>query len=379
MFDSIINFIRDLYGREGFIPLHEPRFSEKDKAFVSDCIDSTFVSSVGKYVDEFENRICKYTGSPFAVATVNGTAALHVALILAGVKLGDEVLTQALNFVAAANAITYQGAKPIFLDSGKENLGMCPEALKNFLLEHTEKKDGFCINKKTGAKIKACVPMHVFGHSVDIDKINSICLEYNIIVIEDAAEALGSFSKDRHLGTIAPIGILSFNGNKVITTGGGGMILVKDEILAKRAKHLTTTAKTPHSWHFFHDEVGYNYRLPNLNAALGCSQMEGLEQSIHNKRETAGLYQQFFKNTPYQFMSEPSNCRSNYWLNAIIFKDGMEREAFLNQSHHAGVMTRPVWNLLVSLPEFKDCERDSLENAHYFSDRLVNIPSSVRV
>lgn len=379
MFEPVVSFIREMYGQDGFIPLHEPRFNPRDKELVSECIDSTFVSSVGKFVDQFEKMICEFTGSKYAVATVNGTASLHIALVLAGVEENDEVITQALTFVATANAISYQKAHPIFLDSGENNLGLCPKALRTYLEENTSIEDGVCVNKNTQRKIKACVPMHVFGHPVDIQEINQICREYNIVVIEDAAEALGSTIDDKHLGTLSPMGTLSFNGNKVITCGGGGMLLLQDEALAKKAKHLTTTAKIPHSWNFFHDEIGYNYRLPNLNAALGCAQMEKLESYINNKRETADLYQRFFQETPYKFIKEPNGSRSNYWLNALLLKDREERDQFLEETNKAEVMTRPVWELLTELPAFKGCERGPLTNARNYADRVVNIPSSVRI
>ncbi len=380
MFDEVIQFIRSLYGGDGFIPLHEPRFIGNEKQFVNDCIDSTFVSSVGEYVDRFEKMICDYTGSKFAVATMNGTAALHMALMLAEVEDQDEVLTQALTFVATANAISYIGAAPIFIDSAKDNLGMCPEDLAQFLSEKTEiRDDGYCYNKHTGKRVKACVPMHVFGHPAKLDEIIEVCSRYNITVIEDAAESLGSFYKKSHTGTIAPIGILSFNGNKTITSGGGGMILLQDEDTAKRAKYLTTTARVPHRWEFVHSEVGYNYRLPNLNAALACAQLEKLPEFLKNKRETASRYREFFKNQAYEFIEEPEGCESSYWLNAIMLQDREERDLFLSATNDAGVMTRPVWRLLSELPSFISCQRTELRNARLYDDRIVNIPSSVRI
>lgn len=379
MFDNVINFIRSIYG-EGFIPLHEPKFIGNEKAYLNDCIDSTYVSSVGKFVDQLEKMLCEITGSRFAVATVNGTAALHMSLILSGVEKDDEVLTQALTFVATANAITYTGAHCIFLDSAQDNLGLCPIDLEKFLAENTFiGKDGFCYNQVTKKRIKACIPMHVFGHPVKLDEIIKICQSYNISVIEDAAESIGSFYKKKHTGTIAPIGTLSFNGNKIVTSGGGGALLIQDEVLARRAKHLSTTAKVPHKWEFFHDEIGYNYRLPNLNAALLCAQLENLDLFKSNKREIAEKYKTFFSETEYKFISEPSQAESNYWLNAILLKNNEEQQKFLAFSNEAGVMTRPVWRLMPDLPAFKDCMKTELTHAKHYEKTLVNIPSSVRL
>lgn len=380
MFDVEINFVRSLYGEDGFIPLHEPRFVGNEKDYVNECINSTFVSSVGKFVDKFEQMICDFTGSKYAVATMNGTSALHLALVLADVGENDEVLTQALTFVATANAISYTGAQPVFIDSSAENLGMCPENLENFLKNNTEmSSDGYCYNKTTKKRIKACVPMHTFGHPVFLDQIQIICEQYNIFLIEDAAESLGSFYKGVHTGTIAPIGILSFNGNKIITSGGGGMLLIQDEMIAKKAKHLSTTAKIPHKWVFDHNEIGYNYRLPNLNAALACAQMENLPKFINNKRETAALYKEFFKKTNFKFVDEPKYCQSNFWLNAIICRDRSERDHFLEVTNQKGVMTRPLWKLMNEIAPFKNCQKTNLKNAEYYYDRIVNIPSSVRL
>ena len=377
MFDDVINFVRSIYGNE-FVPLHEPRFVGNEKKYLLDCIDSTFVSSVGKYVDRFEQMLCEITGSKYAIATVNGTAALHISLLLAGVERDDEVLTQALTFVATANAISYTGAHSVFLDSDIENLGLSSIDLENFLVANAEiRKDGFCYNKKTNRRIKACVPMHVFGHPVKIDEILRICSAYNITVIEDAAESLGSYYKGKHTGTIAPIGALSFNGNKIVTSGGGGAILIQDEKMAKRAKHLTTTAKIPHRWEFVHDEIGYNYRLPNLNAALLCAQLENLTSFIDNKRATAERYKEFFSNTPYTFLTEPKDCKSNYWLNAILLETKEQQQDFLQKTNDSGVMTRPIWQLMSELPAFKDSQKTDLINARKLADTVVNIPSSV--
>jgi perosamine synthetase len=377
MFDDIIKFIRSIYGDE-FIPLHEPRFVGNEKKYLNECIDSTFVSSVGKFVDKFEQMLCEITGSKFAVATVNGTAALHISLLLAGVERDDEVLTQALTFVATANAISYTGAHSVFLDSDKDNLGLSPNDLEKFLDQFGEmRSDGFCYNKKSGRRIKACVPMHVFGHPVKLDEILAVCSKYNITVIEDAAESLGSYYKGKHTGTIAPIGALSFNGNKIVTCGGGGALLIQDEKLAKRAKHITTTAKIPHRWEFRHDEVGYNYRLPNLNAALMCAQLENLEKFRQNKIQTANQYKEFFAKKNISFLTQPPECESNYWLNAISLKDKAEQLAFLTSTNDAGVMTRPIWELMSELPAFNNCQKTDLINAKKYSETIVNIPSSV--
>ena len=377
MFEEIIAFIRSLYG-EGFIPLHEPKFIGNEKAYINECIDSTFVSSVGKFVDKFEKMICEITGSNFAVATTNGTSALHVSLLLAEVTSQDEVITQALTFVATANAISYIGAKSIFLDSAPDNMGLCPDNLKSFLQNNAELAgDGFCYNKTTKRRIKACVPMHVFGHPVKLNEIIQICQDYNITVIEDAAESLGSHYQGKHTGTIAPFGVLSFNGNKIVTSGGGGAILIQDEMLAKRAKHLTTTAKVPHRWEFNHDEVGYNYRLPNLNAALLCAQLEMLTQFLINKRETATKYQEFFRNTDIAFISSPAACQANYWLNAVMFKDKKTQQDFLLATNNSGVMTRPIWKLMPDLAMFADSQKTDLVNARRYEATVVNLPSSV--
>lgn len=376
MYNELISFIRSMYG-EGFIPLHEPRFIGNEKKYLEECIDSTFVSSVGKFVDKFEQMLCDITNSKFAIATTNGTAALHMSLILADVQRDDEVITQALTFVATANAISYQGAHPIFLDSAEDNLGLCPKDLKKFLEDNTEVIDGVCFNKNTNRKIKACVPMHVFGHPILLDEIIEICKEYCITVIEDAAESLGSRYKGKHTGTIAPIGALSFNGNKVVTAGGGGAILFQDEDLAKRAKHLTTTAKVPHKWDFYHDEIGYNYRMPNLNAALICAQLEKLPEFLKNKKETANKYKEFFSTSEFEFIDCDED--SNFWLNAIKVKNIKQRDELLETLNRAQVMTRPVWKLMSELPAFKDCYRSDLVNAKNYEQTVVNLPSSVRI
>lgn len=379
MFDDVVSFIKSLYGKD-FIPLHEPRFVGNEKKYLNECIDSTFVSSVGKFVDQLESMLCEITGSNYAVATVNGTAALHVSLILAGVEREDEVITQALTFVATANAVSYTGAHNIFLDSASDNLGLCPKDLDHFLKENSRPGiDGFTYNKKTNRRIKACVPMHTFGHPVKLDEIIEICKRYNIVVIEDAAESLGSLYKGKHTGTIAPVGALSFNGNKIVTSGGGGALLIQDKSLAIKAKHITTTAKIPHKWEFVHDEIAFNYRLPNLNAALLCAQLEKINDFKKNKRETAKIYQEYFLEKKIKFLVEPSYCESNYWLNAIFLNNKEDQQKFLSITNDAGIMTRPVWRLMPELPSFKNSERSLLVNAKNYEDTVVNIPSSVRI
>ncbi len=379
MFNETISFIKSLYGEDRFIPLHEPKFIGNEKKYLNECIDSTFVSSVGKFVDRFEQMLCEITGSKYAVACMNGTAALHMSLILAGVEENDEVLTQALTFVATANAIFYTNAHSVFLDSAEDNLGLCPNDLKKFLENNCEMRNGECFNKTTNRRVRACVPMHTFGHPVKLDEIINICQKYHIFVIEDAAESIGSFYNGKHTGTYAPIGALSFNGNKTVTAGGGGALLIQDEAMAKRAKHLTTTAKIPHRYEFRHDEIGYNYRMPNLNAALICAQLEKLEEFVDNKRQTANLYREFFKNTEFQFIDEPENCKSSFWLNAIRCSDLSQRDRFLQESNDNNVMTRPVWTLMSELPAFKHCQTSELLNAKKYQDTIVNIPSSVRL
>jgi aminotransferase in exopolysaccharide biosynthesis len=380
LFAHIIEFIKELYPNENPVPLHVPRFSGNEKKYLIDCIDTTYVSYVGQYVTRFEDAIRRFTGAKYAVAVYSGTAALHVALLLVEVAPGDEVITQALTFVATANAISHCGAKPVFVDVERLTLGLDPEKLNDFLISNgILKSDGKCYNKTTGRKIAACVPMHTFGHPVRIDQVIEICQRYQIPVVEDAAEALGSFYKGQHVGTWGDIGILSFNGNKPVTTGGGGMIITNDETHAAKAKHLTATAKQPHPWKFVHDDVGYNYRLPNINAAVGCAQMECFAEVLENKRITAQMYKQFFQDIGIPFISEPAHARSNYWLNAIVLKDRQEREQFLIYSTEKGIQARPVWTLMPHLTMYRRCQCTTLETAQWLEDRLVNIPSSVRV
>jgi len=376
---SIVDFVRTLYQTAEFIPLHEPKFWGNEKEYVIDCIDSTFVSSVGKYVDRFEQMMAEYTGVKYAIATVNGTAALHIALKLVGVNQGDEVITQPLSFIATCNSISYCGAKPVFIDVDRETLGMSPDSLRSFLAANAVQTLSGCINKTTGRKISAVVPMHTFGHSCRIDEIAKTCDEFGIPLIEDAAESLGSYYKGKHTGAIGKLAAFSFNGNKTITTGGGGMIITNDEDLAKRAKHITTTAKQPHPYAFIHDEIGYNYRLPNINAALGCAQMEILPRILESKRAIATAYAEFFGTSNVTFVKEPTQAHSNYWLNALILQDKQARDIFLKELNDAGVMVRPVWRLMNELTMFQDCQSSDLSNAKWLEDRVVNIPSSAKI
>ena len=378
-YQKTINFIREIFREPtDFVPLHDPRFIGNERKYMMDCIDSNFVSSVGEYVAKFETACAEYTGAKYAVAAMNGTAALHISLMLAGVKPNEEVLTQPLTFIATANAIAYTGAKSVFIDVDLDTMGLSATKLETFLEQNSMvKDDGFAYNKNSGRRFAACVPMHTFGHSVKIEKLMEVCNKYNIPLIEDSAESIGSYYKDKHTGTFGLTGILSFNGNKVITTGGGGMILTNDETIAKKAKHLTTQAKVPHQWEFVHDHIGYNYRLTNVNAALGCAQLEQLPFFIEKKRELAVQYENFFKNTDLKFFTEPSDSKSNYWLNVLIMKDRAQRDEFLQFTNKNGVMTRPIWELMNRLPMFADCECANLENSEWLADRVVNIPSSV--
>jgi aminotransferase in exopolysaccharide biosynthesis len=375
-YQETIDMVRAIYGSE-FIPLHRPVFEGNEKQYLIYCIDSNFVSSVGAKVTEFEQQIAAFTGAKYAVATVNGTAALHVALQLVGVERDDEVITQALTFIATCNALSYAGAHPVFVDVDRDTLGLSPTALRQFLASHAEMHHGRAVNKSTGRRLTACVPMHTFGLPCRIEEIVSICNEYGIAVVEDAAESLGSYVGTRHTGTFGRLATLSFNGNKVITTGGGGMIITDDAVLAAHAKHLTTTAKVPHPFEFVHDEVGYNYRLPNLNAALGCAQMERLPEMIKVKAEVARRYAEFFESVGITSVRAPAGTTANYWLNAIVLDSLQERDAFLEFTNSRGVMTRPIWRLMTRLAMFSHCQHDGLANSLWLEERVVNIPSSV--
>lgn len=375
--DSIRNCLPPGRPRVG---LHEPFFGSLERDYVNDCLDSTFVSSVGKYVDRFERLLADYTGVKYAVAVANGTAALHVSLLAAGVVRGDEVLIPALTFVATANAVSYLGAVPHFVDSEYQTLGMNPDKLADYLHDISEVRDGTCYNRQTGRPIRAVVPMHTFGHPVRLDPLVEVCERYSVVLVEDAAESLGSLYKGCHTGHWGLVSAISFNGNKIVTTGGGGAVLTDDEQLARYMKHITTTAKVPHRWAYVHDEVGFNYRLPNLNAALGCAQLEQIDSFLDSKRKLSGTYAESFANVPgVSFFKEPESCRSNYWLNAILLDGGLERyrDEILEQTNNGGIMTRPAWSLLHTLPMYQNCPRMDLCVSEDIERRLINIPSSV--
>jgi aminotransferase in exopolysaccharide biosynthesis len=377
MFDDLIAFVRDQYRTNDPIPLHAPVFAGAEREYVADAIDSTFVSSVGPYVGRFERDVATYTGSPGAVATVNGTAALHIGLLLAGVRAGDIVVTQPLTFVATCNAIAYCGAEPAFVDVDRSTLGLCPVALASWLGEHAyTDESGTCRTKDGRRAIRACLPMHTFGHPVALDPLLDVCSRWNIALVEDAAESLGSWYKGRHTGTFGQVGTLSFNGNKIVTTGGGGMVL-GNQALAARAKHLTTTAKHAHPYEFVHDEIGYNYRMPNLNAAMGCAQLERLEAFVAAQRSLAQRYAAALQGTDLVFFTEPADCRSNYWLNAVICNDRMQRDQLLKATNDEGIMSRPIWTLMNRLPMYAHCSRGPLDTAEWLEARVVNLPSSV--
>lgn len=422
MFERFVGFVREIYQTDAFIPLHEPRFGGNEKRYLNDVVDSTFVSSVGPYVTEFENKIAAYCGAKHAVATVNGTAALHIALLLAGVGSGDEVITQAVTFVATCNAIHYCGAEPVFVDVDCATLGLSPAALAAFLEQHGERRADGVYNKTSGKRIAACLPMHTFGHPCDMAGLLEVCEAHDLPMVEDAAEALGSgifhdvgrnqstaaaaeagvsgksnlspeisgsansephlfqpneLTKPKHCGTFGKLGVLSFNGNKIITTGGGGMILTDDDDLARQAKHLTTTAKLAHAWKFEHDQIGFNYRMPNLNAALGLAQLEQLPAFVVAKRTLAARYLAWGAANGVSVLQEPETARANYWLNALMLDDVAQRDAFLAYSNAQGVMARPLWELMPNLPMYRQCQCDGLENSRRLADRLVNVPSSV--
>lgn len=378
-FHNTINYIRDLYKiKDDFIPLHAPVFGGNEKKYVMDTLDSTFVSSVGSYVNSSEHLMAQITGTQKAVAVVNGTSGLQVALQLAGVKRGDEVLTQALSFVATANAIHYTGAEPVFLDVDYDTMGLSAVSVSEFLQEFGEKREDATYNKKTGRRISACVPMHTFGFPVHLDELTQLCREWNIPVVEDAAESLGSFYKGKHTGSFGKLGVFSFNGNKIVTCGGGGMIVTQDETLGSLGKHLTTTAKVPHPYEYVHDHVGYNFRMPNLNAALVCAQLEQLDDFLTNKRSLALGCADFFEGQGITFRKELPDTKANYWLMCVELEDRSARDQFLKETNENGVMTRPIWQLMYKLPMYAHCYRDAQKNAEFLEDRIVNIPSSVR-
>lgn len=378
-FLEIIKFIKDLYKKD-IIPLHEPVFLGNEKKYLVECIDSTYVSYVGEFVSKFEKIICEYTKAKYAVAIVNGTSALHITLKALDIGYDEEVITQPLTFVATANAISHCGAYPVFLDVDLETMGMSPESLRKFLKENVKynKIEKTLINKYTNRKIKAIIPVHIFGHPCRIDEIVEIAQHFELPVIEDSAEALGSFYKGKHCGTFGDAGILSFNGNKTLTTGGGGMVITNNDTLANKIRHLTTTAKVAHPWEYIHDEIGYNYRMPNINASLGVAQMEYFDKILSNKRKTAMLYKNFFKKIDIRFFTEPIDSRSNYWLNSVILENIEVRDKFLEITNENGVMTRPIWRLIHKLDMYKKCYSFNLKNSGWLQDRVVNIPSGYR-
>lgn len=374
--NDLISFIRKEYNTDQFIPLHAPYFGGNEKKYVLETIESTFVSSVGAFVNRFEDMMKEITGAKYAIATVNGTTALHLSLIMAGVERDEIVITQALTFVATANAISHVGAFPVFVDVDLDTMGLSPDALKKYLENETFQKDGKLYSKKSQQRIAAIMPMHTFGHPVQIEKIVEIAHQYQIPVVEDAAESLGSYVGKQHTGTFGLVSAFSFNGNKTVTCGGGGALITNDDAIGLRAKHVSTTAKVPHPYEFFHDEIGFNYRMPNLNAALACAQLEQLTEILRGKRVLAESYIEFFKDSNIIFKKEPEGTTSNYWLNAIQLENLDTRNAFLKATNESGVMSRPIWTLMNKLPMFKDCERDELQNSIFLEERIVNLPSS---
>ena len=375
---ELIAFFRDRFNTNDFIPLHTPHFNGNEKKYLLDCIDSTYVSSVGPFVDRFEDLMSTITQTKKTIAVVNGTAGLEVALRLVGVEKDTEVITQALTFVATANAISYNNAHPVFLDVDIDTMGLSPKAVRNFLEEFGELRENSCYNKKTGRKIAACMPMHTFGFPVHLDDLIKICKDWRIPLVEDAAESLGSEYKGNPTGSFGEVGVFSFNGNKVVTSGGGGAIVTNNFELGLKAKFLTTTAKEPHSYEYVHNELGYNYRMPNVNAALACAQLEQLSGFLINKRILAKEYQVFFKEKGINFRTETINTKANYWLMCVELENKKERNLFLKKTNSADVMTRPIWQLMFRLPMYKDCQKDEQLNAMFLEDRIVNIPSSVR-
>ncbi|TRX34794.1 LegC family aminotransferase [Flavobacterium sp. ZT3R18] len=376
--NSVISFIKAQFKTESFIPLHVPHFGGNEKNYLLETIDSTFVSSVGAYVDQFELMMQGITQTQKAVAVVNGTAGIQVALRLVGVKAGDEVLTQALTFVATANAIAYQNAIPVFLDVDLDTMGLSPKAVASFLEEFGDLREDGCYNRKTGKKISACVPMHTFGFPVHLDELISVCNAWKIPVVEDAAESLGSEYKGKPTGSLGKVGVFSFNGNKIVTCGGGGAIVTNDISIGEKGKYLTTTAKIPHPYEYVHDEMGYNFRMPNLNAALACAQLEQLDGFLDNKRKLAKEYQSFFATNGIKFRTETPETKANYWLMCVELENKAERDLFLETTNVNGVMTRPIWQLMYRLPMYAHCQKDGQINAEFLEERIVNIPSSVR-
>jgi len=377
-FNSVISFIKNQHSNKDFTPLHAPVFNGNEKKYLLDTIDSTFVSSVGAYVDRFEAIMCTIAETEKAVAVVNGIAGIQVALRLAGVKHGDEVITQALTFIATVNAIVYNGATPVFVDVDLDTIGLSPKALETFLQENAALREDGAYNKQTGKKISACLPMHTFGFPVHLDELIMVCNKWKIVLIEDAAESLGSSYKGKSTGSIGKLGVFSFNGNKIVTSGGGGAIVTNDVEMGVRGKYLTTTAKVPHPYEFVHDELGYNFRMPNLNAALACAQLEQLDHFLEDKRNLAKQYESFFAGKGIKFRTETPNTKANYWLMCVELENRAERDSFLNETNQNGVMTRPIWQLMFRLPMYAHCQKDEQKNALFLEERIVNIPSSVR-
>tara|TARA_B110001450_G_scaffold251504_1_gene271732 strand:- start:326 stop:1465 length:1140 start_codon:yes stop_codon:yes gene_type:complete len=377
MYKETIQFIRNKFKTEDYIPLHIPLFKGNEKRYLNECIDSTYVSSVGPFVDKFEYLMNQITKTNKTTAVVNGTAALQVGLRLVGVKENDEVITQALTFVATANAIAYNNAYPIFLDVDLDTMGLSPLAVNDFLDEFGELREDGCYNKSTGRKISACLPMHTFGFPVHLDELIKVCKSWRIPIVEDAAESLGSEYKGKPTGSFGEVGAFSFNGNKIVTSGGGGAITTNNIEIGERAKFLTTTAKQPHPFEYIHNELGYNFRMPNLNAALACAQLEQLELYLDNKRNLALSYEKFFSNKGIKFRTETKNTKANYWLMCVELEDSKERDLFLEFTNSNNVMTRPIWKSMDFLPMYKHCQSDQLLNTRFLEARIVNIPSSV--
>lgn len=383
--DPLVNFIKELYPKPlgEIIPLHEPRFLGNEKAYLNECIDSGFVSSVGEFVNKFEQEIAKFCGSKYAIATSNGTSALHATLHALGINRDCEVITQALSFIATSNTIAYTGANPIYIDVDLDTLSLSPSALEEFLHNNAQKQNNQCINKHTKKIIKACVPMHTFGHPAKSEEIAKICKEWNILLVEDSAESLGSYflknGVKTHTGLEGIASALSFNGNKTITCGGGGVILTNNEELAKTLKHITTTAKVQHPYEYYHDMLGFNYRLPNLNAALALAQLEQLPKFLQSKLEIAKAYKNFCSKNGLEFVDARKGTMPNFWLNAIKLKDRNQRDDFLSKSNASGIMTRPIWTLSHQNPMYIHCQHDGLKNSLYLQDRIVNLPSSARI
>jgi perosamine synthetase len=375
---ALCDFIRSLYPGQAVIPLHEPRFRGREREYVLEAIDSGYVSSVGSFVNRLEQMVCTYTGAAYAVATVNGTAALHLALQVVGVQPGNLVITQPLTFVATCHAISYLQAEPLFLDIDRHTLGLSAEALVHFLQTECEQKEGGCYHRNTGKRIGACVPVHTFGHPAQLDALSLLCDQYAIPMVEDAAESLGSTFKGRHTGTWGEVGVYSFNGNKTITTGGGGMLVTHNKALAERAKHVSTQAKVGHPWASVHNELGYNYRMPNLNAALGCAQLEQLESIVGEQRNIAAAYKNFIASCPgLEWLEEPRQARSNYWLPAVLCENKAQRDLILAECHSQGIQARPAWELMHRLPVYQHCIRTALPVSEDIADRIINLPGSI--